>query len=256
MSGAMAGQGVFVTGGASGLGRATVLACHAAGAEVTFLDLPRSDGAALAEELGPRARFVPGDVTRDEDVLQAVALAAGAAPLRLAVGAAGVGPPSKLFDEDGPRPAGRVRPTLEVSVTGSYNLLAAAGQAMAGIAPDDAGERGVIVLTSSIAAYDGQVGQVAYAAAKAAVAGMVLPAARELARHLVRVGAIAPGLFDTPLLASMPQKARDSAAAQVPHPSRLGRPGEFAQMVQAVRANRMLNGEVIRLDGALRMAPR
>lgn len=245
----------LVSGGASGLGRAVVERFHAGGDVVVILDLEKSDGATLARNLGERALFVPGDVTRSEDVAAAVRAAEGRGPLRVAVAAAGIGPPAKLFDADGPITAERVRATLDVNLLGSYNMLAIAGEAMSHNVPVE-GDRGVIALTASVAAYDGQIGQVAYAAAKAGIAGMTLPAARELARHAVRVVAVAPGLFDTPLLASMPEKARASAAAQVPHPSRLGQPSEYAALLEHIVANKMLNGEVIRLDGAIRMAPR
>lgn len=245
---------VLVSGGASGLGRAAAQRFHALGAKVVIMDLARSAGEQVARDIGEGAVFVPGDVTVSDDVQRAVERATELAPLRVAVAAAGIGPPAKLFDSNGPIPAERVNATFEVNLLGTYNVLACAGHAMSKNAPE-AGDRGVILLTASVAAYDGQIGQVAYAAAKAGVAGMTLPAARELARHQIRVMTVAPGLFDTPLLASMPEKARLSAAAQVPHPSRLGTPEEFAALLEHIVTTRMLNGEVIRLDGAIRMAP-
>lgn len=246
---------VLVTGGASGLGLAAARRFHALGASVVILDLARSKGNEVARDMGERAVFVAGDVTISADVERAVRAAAGLAPLRVAVAAAGIGPPAKLFDGDGPIPADRMKPTFEVNLLGSYNVLAYAGHEMS--KNDlDGDDRGVILLTASVAAYDGQIGQVAYAASKGGVASMTLPAARELARHAIRVMTIAPGLFDTPLLASMPEKARLSAAAQVPHPARLGAPEEYAELLERIVATGMLNGEVIRLDGAIRMPPR
>jgi NAD(P)-dependent dehydrogenase (short-subunit alcohol dehydrogenase family) len=249
------GGSALVTGGASGLGGAAAQRLLSRGAAVVVMDLPGLERERSVEQLGAGAVFAPGDVTVAADVARTVRLAADLAPLRVAVAAAGVGPPAKLFDGTGPVPMERVTPTIEVSLLGTYHVLAHAGHAMSTNEPVD-GERGVVVCTSSIAAYDGQIGQVAYAASKGAVASMTLPAARELAGHLIRVMTVAPGLFDTPLMASMPEKARLSVAAQVPHPSRLGTPGEYAALVEHIVDNGMLNGEVIRLDGAIRMAAR
>lgn len=248
-------QSVLVSGGASGLGLACVRRFHKLGASIVVLDLERSAGSQIAEDLGSRVQFVAGDVTVSQDVQRAVDTACSLAPLRVAVAAAGIGPPAKLFDDDGPIPAERVQAVFSVNLLGTYNVLACAGHAMSTNEPLD-GDRGVIAMTASIAAFDGPIGQVAYSGAKAGVAGMTLPAARELARYAIRVMTIAPGLFDTPLLASMPEKARQSAAAQVPHPSRLGAPEEYAQLVDHIVSSKMLNGEVIRLDGAIRMAPK
>jgi len=246
---------VLVTGGASGLGRAAVENFHAEGFAVVIMDLPASNGAKLSQSMGDDVRFSPGDVTVVADVALAVQTAQSQGNPRIAVAAAGIGPPAKLFDDDGPGSAEKVRSTFDVNLLGSYNVLAIAGHAMS---RNEAvgGDRGVIMLTASVAAFDGQIGHVAYAAAKAGVAGMALPAARELARFGVRVVGVAPGLFDTPLLASMPEKARTSAAAQVPYPSRLGHPREFAALLGHIASNKMLNGEVIRLDGAVRLPPR
>jgi NAD(P)-dependent dehydrogenase (short-subunit alcohol dehydrogenase family) len=252
----IAGGSAVVSGGASGLGRAVVERLLAGGAQVVVLDLPSSPGEALAAQLGPGAVFVAGDVTDAGSVAAAVQVAADRAPLRVAVAAAGVvGTQRRLLGRDGPLRTDQVRPVLEVNVLGTVHLLVHAAEAMSRTKPVD-GERGVVVCTASIAAYDGQVGQLAYAASKGAVAAMVLPAARDLARHLVRVMAIAPGLFDTPMLAGVSEEARRTAAEQVPHPARHGRPEEFAALVEHVVANPMLNGEVVRLDGAVRLPPR
>lgn len=212
-----------MTGGASGLGLATARRLSADGAAVVVLDLERSRGAAVVDELGPRATFIPGDVTERDDVHAAVLAAGEMAPVRIAVAAAGSGPPSRLFDRSGVRSFDAVRATLSVNVLGTLHLLAHAGYAMSANEPQD-GERGVVVCTSSIAAYDGQAGHVAYAASKGAVASLTLPAARELARNGIRLVSVAPGLFDTPLLAGMPEEARRTVVEQIPHPARLGRP--------------------------------
>lgn len=249
------GASALVTGGASGLGRAACLRLLTQGATVVIMDLAGSAAEEVARALGGGVQFVPGDVTVPDDVERAVHAASAAAPLRVAVAAAGIGPPGKLFDSAGPVAPERVRPTIEVNLMGTLHVLAHAGYAMSGNQPVD-GDRGVIICTASAAAYDGQVGQTAYAASKGAVVGMTLPAARELAVHAIRVMTVAPGLFDTPLMASMPEKARLSVAAQVPHPSRLGAPEEYAALVAHIVENPMLNGEVIRLDGAIRMGPR
>lgn len=219
------------------------------------MDLPGSPGEESARSLGTGVQFVPGDVTVPADVERAIHAASDTAPLRVAVAAAGIGPPAKLFDSAGPVASERVRPTVEVNLMGTFHVLAHAGYAMSVNELVD-GDRGVIICTASVAAYNGQVGQTAYAASKGAVVGMTLPAARELAEHAIRVMTVAPGLFDTPLMASMPEKAKRSVAAQVPHPSRLGSPEEYAALVGHIVDNPMLNGEVVRLDGAIRMAPR
>lgn len=247
---------VLVTGGSSGLGLATVRRFHRAGARVIMLDLPTSRGAEVARELGPRVGFVAGDVRVCGDVAAAVEAATREAPLRLAVATAGVlGAPRRLFERDGSIADTNADTIIDVNLKGTLHLLAYAGAAMAAQEPDGE-DRGVVVCTSSIAAYDGQIGQVAYAASKAAVAGLVLPAAREFGVHAIRVVAIAPGLFETPMLASLPEEARRSAAAQVPHPTRLGRPEEFAALVEHIVDSPMLNGTVIRFDGANRLPPR
>jgi NAD(P)-dependent dehydrogenase (short-subunit alcohol dehydrogenase family) len=244
-----------VTGGASGLGRATAEALLADGARVVLLDLPDSDGAAVAEKLGERAAFVPGDVTDEADVAAAVTRAAEIGVLRVAVNCAGVATPGRVLGSAGPLPLAAFRRVVETNLIGSFNVTRLAAERISAAEPV-AGERGVIVNTASVAAFDGQIGQAAYAASKAGVAGLTLPLARDLAGRLIRVMAIAPGIFETPMLAGLPEKARLSLGDQVPHPARLGRPDEYAHLVLAIVHNPMLNGETIRLDGAIRMAPR
>ncbi|MDX6287047.1 MAG: hypothetical protein QOG53_2532 [Frankiales bacterium] len=253
----ISGGSAVVTGGASGLGRAAVERLHAAGAKVVIVDLERSAPQAelVVKELGKDVVFVPGDVTNWEDVAAAVAAATELAPLRIAVAAAGIAPVGRLVGGSAADLESHWNATIAVNLLGTFTVLAKAAQAMADTHPQD-GERGVIVCTASIAAFEGQIGQVAYSASKAGVAGMTLPAARELARHAIRVMSIAPGLFDTPMMANVSEEARASVAAQVPHPARLGFPEEYAALVQHIVENPMLNGEVIRLDGAIRMGPR
>ncbi|PJJ72847.1 NAD(P)-dependent dehydrogenase (short-subunit alcohol dehydrogenase family) [Diaminobutyricimonas aerilata] len=247
------GAAALVTGGASGLGLATVRALVTAGARVVAVDLPGAEAAARVADAG--AEFAEGDVTDEHALSAALDLAEGLGSLRIAVACAGIAPPAKLLGRDGPLPLDRIDRVLRVDLLGTLNLARLAAERIARTDPVD-GERGVLVTTASVAAFDGQIGQVAYAAAKAGVAGATLPMARELAAHLIRVVSIAPGIFDTPLLAALPEAARESLGAQVPHPSRLGRPEEFAALVLHVVDNPMLNGEVIRLDGGIRMAPR
>jgi NAD(P)-dependent dehydrogenase (short-subunit alcohol dehydrogenase family) len=249
------GAAALVTGGASGLGRATVDVLHAAGAGVVVLDLPGSAGEAVATELGDRVRFVGGDVRRPEDVAAALDAAAELGPLRVAVNCAGTGEALRTVGKQGVHPLDRFTRIIEINLIGTFNVIRLAAERMAGAEPVD-GERGVIVNTASVAAFDGQIGQAAYSASKGGVVGMTLPVARDLAGLQIRVVTIAPGLFDTPLLAGLPEEARESLGRQVPHPSRLGDPAEFGALAGHVVANPMLNGEVIRLDGAIRMAPR
>jgi NAD(P)-dependent dehydrogenase (short-subunit alcohol dehydrogenase family) len=246
----------LVTGGGSGLGLATVRRLAAAGAKVVLVDLPSSDGGAVATELGDGVRFVPADVTDEDAVAEAVGVAGELGRLNIAVSCAGIGPPARVVGRDGaPAPLDGFRKVVEVNLVGTFNVLRLAAAEM--VRHDPAGEeRGVIVNTASAAAFDGQVGQAAYSASKGGIVGMTLPIARDLADKAIRVMTIAPGLFATPLLMGLPQEALDSLGAQVPHPSRLGEPAEFAQLVQAIVENPMLNGETIRLDGAIRMAPR
>jgi NAD(P)-dependent dehydrogenase (short-subunit alcohol dehydrogenase family) len=250
--------GALVVGGASGLGEATARALHERGAHVVIADLDAARGEALAVELGERARFAHADVTDAEQLQAAVDLAA-AQPrgLRLSVHCAGIGHAERLARSRGPHKLSSFERVIAINVIGTFNALRLASTAMLANEPAGAdGERGVCVNTASIAAFDGQIGQVAYAASKGAVASMTLPAARELAASAIRVCTIAPGLFDTPLLAALPSDAREELARTMPFPPRLGRPEEFARLVCEIAANPMLNGEVIRLDGALRMGPR
>ncbi|MBM6621854.1 SDR family NAD(P)-dependent oxidoreductase [Micrococcaceae bacterium RIT802] len=257
----IAGASALITGGASGLGAATAKKLYDAGAHVVLVDLPSSAGEDVAAGLGERARFVAADVTNEEQVRQAVEVASDLAPLRIVVNCAGVGTPGKVLGRDGVLPLAAFQQVVAINLIGTFNVVRLAAEAIAATEPildEETGteERGVIVNTASVAAFDGQIGQPAYAASKGGVAAMTLPLARELARHHVRVMAIAPGIFETPMLAGLPQEAQDSLGAQVPHPSRLGKPSEYAALVEHIVANQMLNGETIRLDGAIRMAPK
>ncbi len=243
------GATALVAGGASGLGAATARRLAEAGAAVTIADLNEETGEALAQELG--ASFVRCDVTEPEQVEAAVPEG-----VRISVCCAGVGWAEKVAGKRGPHQFEPFRITITINLIGTFNVLRLAAAAMLGNEPDDGGECGVIVNTASIAAFDGQIGQIAYAASKGGIVGMTLPAARDLASARVRVCTIAPGLFDTPLLAALPEEARTKLGEQVPFPPRLGRPDEFAQLATQIVENTMLNGETIRLDGALRMAPR
>jgi NAD(P)-dependent dehydrogenase (short-subunit alcohol dehydrogenase family) len=245
----------IVTGAASGLGLATARRLVADGAKVVLLDLPSSAGEIMCRELGPDTVFSAGDVASVEDVTRAVEAAADLGTLRIAVNCAGTANALKTLGKDGPFPLDRFTRVVTVNLIGTFNVIRLAAEQIAAAEVVD-GERGVIVNTASIAAFDGQVGQAAYAASKGGIVGMTLPVARDLAGMKIRVVTIAPGLFDTPLLANLPAEARASLGAQVPHPSRLGVPEEYGLTVVQVIANPMLNGETIRLDGALRMAPR
>ncbi len=251
----VAGTGALVAGGASGLGAATARALAAAGANVVIADLNAEKGEALASEIG--ATFAPADVTDAEAVGAAVERAAGAdGGLRISVCCAGIGWAERVAHKGGPHNLEYFSNVVKVNLIGSFNVLRLAAASMSENEPDAEGERGVCVNTASIAAYDGQIGQIAYAASKGGIVGMTLPAARDMASRGVRVMTIAPGLFDTPLLAALPEEARTALGAGIPFPSRLGRPEEYARMVLEIVANPMLNGETIRLDGALRMPPR
>jgi NAD(P)-dependent dehydrogenase (short-subunit alcohol dehydrogenase family) len=245
----------LVTGGASGLGRAVAERLAGEGLAVVVADLSTSPGAAVAESLGEGAVFSPTDVRSEADVAAALAAAEGLGELRVVVTCAGVATPGRILGREGPLALARFREVVDVNLVGTFNVLRLAAERMAGLPPRD-GERGVVVMTASVAAFEGQVGQAAYAASKAGVHGLTLCAARDLAQHGIRVCSVAPGIFDTPMLAGLPEAARESLGAQVPHPSRLGRPEEFAALVSHLVANRMINGETVRLDGALRMAPR
>jgi NAD(P)-dependent dehydrogenase (short-subunit alcohol dehydrogenase family) len=249
------GSAALVSGGASGLGEATVRELHARGALVTIADVNAEKGQALAAELG--LEFVACDVRKEEQVQAAVEQAAKApGGLRIAVSCAGTGWAQKVAGSKGPHPLMPFEVIISINLIGTFNLLRLAASAMLANDPLEDGERGVCVHTASIAAFDGQIGQIAYSASKGGVVGMTLPAARDLAQYGIRVNTIAPGLFDTPLLAALPEEARQKLGAGVPFPQRLGLPTEYAQLACSIVENRMLNGETIRLDGALRMPPR
>ncbi len=248
------GAAAIVVGGASGLGEATVRALAARGATVTIADVNAEKGQALGEEL--EADFVACDVREESQVEEAVARARKDGGLRIAVCCAGTGWAQKVAGSKGPHPLLPFETIIQINLIGTFNALRFAASAMIGNEPDADGERGVCVNTASIAAFDGQVGQIAYSASKGGVVGMTLPAARDLSQYGIRVNTIAPGLFDTPLLAALPEEARAALGAGVPFPRRLGMPAEYAQLACQIVENRMLNGETIRLDGALRMPPR
>ncbi len=249
----IAGSVAVVTGGASGLGLATGRALTEAGARVVLLDLPSSAGSERAGELG--ATFAPADVTSEADVTAALDTATALGPLRVVVNCAGVGTPGRVIGRNGVLPLESFATVVTINLIGTFNVVRLAVERILANEPVDE-ERGVIVNTASAAAFDGQIGQAAYSASKGGIVGMTLPLARDLADKLIRVMAIAPGLFKTPMLAGLPQEAQDSLGKQVPHPNRLGDPAEYAALVRHIVANPMLNGEVIRLDGAIRMAPR
>ncbi|MFC7848453.1 SDR family NAD(P)-dependent oxidoreductase [Arthrobacter sp. NPDC057388] len=268
------GSVAIITGGASGLGAATARRLFDAGASVVLADLGSSAGAAYADELNaagsrnlsavdaplPKAVFVPADVTSEEQVQAAVDAAGGLGPLRIAVNCAGIATPGKVLGRDGVLPLETFQRVIQTNLVGTFNVVRLAAAAMAATEPavTELGgeERGVIINTASVAAFDGQIGQPAYAASKGGVAAMTLPLARELARSLIRVVTIAPGIFETPMMAGLPQEAQESLGRQVPHPSRLGRPAEYANLAAHIVENAMLNGETIRLDGAIRMGPK
>ncbi len=250
------GISAVVTGGASGLGLATAKRFLAAGASVVIVDLPSSPGEAVAAELGGQARFAAADVTSEAEVGAALDAAEQAGPLRAVLHCAGRGGTLRLVDRRGnPGSLELYREVIEVNLIGSFNVLRLAAARMAGSEPVD-GERGVCVMTASVAAFKGQIGQIPYSASKAGIVGMTIVAARDLAGQLIRVCTIAPGTFDTPLLARLPDEVKASLAKTVPHPSRLGDPDEFGALAVHIVENAMLNGETIRLDGAIRMAPR
>jgi NAD(P)-dependent dehydrogenase (short-subunit alcohol dehydrogenase family) len=245
------GIGALVAGGASGLGEATARELAARGARVTVADLNEERGAALADELG--GAFAQTDVTDEAQVQAAVDSVEG---LRLAVSCAGIGWAERTVGKSGAASLQPFETVIRVNLIGTFNVLRLSAAAMSAGEPDAEGERGAVVMTASVAAFDGQIGQTAYSASKGGVVGMTLPAARDLARQGIRVCTIAPGLFDTPLLAGLPEEARQALGAQVPFPPRLGRPDEYARLACHIAENTMLNGEVIRLDGAIRMAPK
>jgi len=252
----IAGISAVVTGGASGLGLATARRLVKAGASVVLLDLESSPGAEAAAELGDRARFVVGDVRTEEGVTPALDAAAELGPLRAVVHCAGRGHAMRVLQRDGsPGSLEDYASIIELNLVGSFNVLRLAAARMAQLDPVD-GERGAIVMTASVAAWEGQIGQIPYASSKAGIVGMTIVAARDLATKQIRVATIAPGIFDTPLLGRLPQEVRDSLGKMVPHPNRLGAPDEFGALAVHVLENPMINGETIRLDGGIRMAPR
>ncbi|AXI77288.1 SDR family NAD(P)-dependent oxidoreductase [Peterkaempfera bronchialis] len=248
------GNVALVTGGTSGLGLASARRLVASGARVVFMGRRSDRAEKVTADLGSHAVFVPGDVTRTEDVAAAVDAARSLGRLGALISCAGIAVPGRTLGRRGPLPLEDFERVVRVNLLGTFNVVRLAAEAMAANQPVD-GDRGVVVCTSSIAAYEGQEGQTAYTAAKAAIAGMTLPLARDLARHAIRVVTIAPGLFDTPMVAGLSHEARDSLARQTPHPVRLGRTEEFASLVAHIIDNPMLNGEVIRLDGAVRLGP-
>jgi NAD(P)-dependent dehydrogenase (short-subunit alcohol dehydrogenase family) len=248
------GNAFLITGGASGLGAATARLIAEHGGKVVIADLNESAGTALAQELG--GQFVKCDVSREDDATAAVTAATQLGTLVGLVNCAGVAPAIKTVGKDGPHPLDAFKRTVEINLIGTFNVLRLAAAAMSKNEPNANGERGVIVNTASVAAFDGQIGQAAYAASKSGVAGMTLPIARDLSRNAIRVMTIAPGIFETPMLLGMPKEVQDALGAMVPFPPRLGKPAEYAMLVKQILDNPMLNGEVIRLDGAIRMAPR
>jgi NAD(P)-dependent dehydrogenase (short-subunit alcohol dehydrogenase family) len=251
------GIAAFVSGGASGLGEATTRALVERGARVAIADVNDDKADALATELGDAAIAVHCDVTSEDETQAAVAAAVDAfGELRLAVGCAGVGWAEKTVSKRGPHQLLPFETVVRVNLVGMFNVLRLTAAAMNDNEPREDGERGAIVMTASVAAFDGQIGQISYSASKAGIAGMTLPAARDLSGRGIRVCTIAPGLFDTPLLAALPEEARLALGAGVPFPQRLGLPAEYAQLAVSIAENRMLNGETIRLDGALRMPPK
>ena len=251
------GKTFIITGGGSGLGAATAQAIVAAGGNVVLADVNPAQGEACAQRLSAKARFVKADVTSEADVKNAIATALkDFGGLHGAVNCAGVGAPAKVLGKEGPHPLDVFQRVVHINLIGTFNVIRLCAAAMAEQTADEGGERGVIINTSSVASYEGQIGQAAYSASKGGINAMTLPIARELARNGIRVVTIAPGLFDTPMMATLPEAARQSLGAQVPFPSRLGHPEEYAALAKHIIENTMLNGSVIRLDGAIRMAPK
>lgn len=251
----LANHSVVVTGGASGLGAATARRAAASGSRVVIVDLQDDKGDALASELD--GAYVHADVTVESEVQVAIDTAVEMAPLFGLVNCAGIGPPARTLNRDGvPHDLGLFRKVLEINLVGTFNVIRLAASAMSKNDPQDANERGAIVNTASVAAYDGQVGQAAYAASKGGIVGMTLPIARDLAPVGIRVNTIAPGIIDTPLLAGLPEPARQSLAEQVLHPKRLGTPAEYADLAWLLLSHSYMNGETIRMDGGIRMAPK
>lgn len=251
------GKGCVITGGASGLGAATARDLASAGARIAVLDLPRSEGEKFVSELGNGAIFCPCDVTVEEQVQGAVQAAVEAfGSIQIDVNCAGIGWAQRTVTREGAHPMAPFQKVVEVNLFGTFNAMRFCAESMSHNDPDEYGQRGVIVNTASVAAFDGQIGQIAYSASKGAIVGMTLPAARDLASLGIRVCTIAPGLFNTPLLAGLPEPARQALSANIPFPKRLGEPSEYAALARSIVENPMLNGETIRLDGALRMPPK
>jgi NAD(P)-dependent dehydrogenase (short-subunit alcohol dehydrogenase family) len=250
-------KGVLITGGASGLGGACAKLLSQSGAKVAIVDLNSEGGEKLAQELGGAAIFIKANVTEEESMQEAVQKAVDTfGSLYVTINCAGIGSAEKVLGKNGPSSLASFMKVIQVNLIGTFNTIRLASAAMSTNTPNEGGERGVIINTASVAAFDGQIGQAAYSASKGGIVGMTLPIARELARYGIRVMTIAPGIFDTPLLAGLPEPARVSLGQQVPFPPRLGRPDEYAALAKHIIENEMLNGEVIRLDGAIRMAPR
>jgi NAD(P)-dependent dehydrogenase (short-subunit alcohol dehydrogenase family) len=253
----LSGSTFIVTGGASGLGAATARMIVDAGGRVVIADVSEREGSTLAGALGAAAKFARTDVTNEASAMAAVAVALDAyGGVHGLVNCAGIVHGEKVVGKEGPHSLASFARAIDINLIGTFNLIRLCAEAMTRNAPNAGGERGVIVNTASVAAFDGQIGQAAYSASKAAVAGMTLPIARELARYGIRVMTIAPGIFETPMVDSLPKEVQESLGKMVPFPPRLGKPGEFASLVRAIVENPMLNGEVIRLDGAIRMAPK
>jgi len=251
------GSVAVITGGASGLGEATLRTLVSGGGRAAIIDRPQSNGEQLAKELGKSVIFTPADVTNQEQVSGAIAKTTETfGTIHIAVNCAGVGAAMKTVGKSGPMPLEIFTKVIEINLIGTFNVIRLAAAQMVKNQPNDEGERGVVINTASIAAFDGQIGQAAYSASKGGVVGMTLPIARDLSSVGIRVCTIAPGTFDTPMLAMLPEPQRQALGAQIPFPSRLGRPSEFAALARHIVENAMLNGETIRLDGALRMAPR
>jgi NAD(P)-dependent dehydrogenase (short-subunit alcohol dehydrogenase family) len=250
----ISGSVFIVTGGASGLGAATARMLAANAGKVVIADVQTEAGEALANAL--QGKFIRCDVTSEADAKATIDAAMALGNLRGLINCAGIAPAMRTVGKDGPHSLEVFQQTVDINLVGTFNMCRLAAAAIAGVNPNEEGERGVIVNTASVAAFDGQIGQTAYAASKAAIAGMTLPMARDLSRHGIRVMSIAPGIFETPMLLGMPVEVQDALAQMIPFPPRLGRPEEFAQLVKAIFENVMLNGETIRLDGAIRMQPK
>lgn len=253
----ISGKTAIITGGASGLGEATALMLAHEGANIVIVDINEEAGSALAETIGDKALFCKTDITSEEEAAAMISAAINRfGHIDICVSCAGIAPGAKIVGKKGPHDLGLFRKTIEINLIGTFNIMRLSAEKMMLNDPDEEGERGVIVNTASIAAFDGQVGQSAYAASKAGLVGLTLPVARDLCTEGIRICTIAPGIFNTPMMAALPQAVRDSLGKTIPFPSRLGKPSEYSMLARQIIENTMLNGEVIRLDGAIRMAPR